>query len=67
MSTKKEPKPVPFFMTAEQAAEVCGIGENRLRALMDERKIEFLPVGNRRLITREALYDYYQHNKICRV
>ena len=65
MTTKKESKQIPFFMTAEQAAEVSGIGENRLRALMDERKIEFLPVGNRRLITREALYDYYERNKVC--
>ena len=64
MSTKKEQKPVPFFMTAEQAAEVSGIGENRLRALMDERKLDFLPVGNRRLITREALYEYYERNKV---
>ena len=54
----------PIFLTATQASIVSGIGENRLRELMDRHLLEYLPVGNRRLITVEALMAYYQRAKI---
>ena len=54
----------PLFLTPEQAAKVSGLGVNRVRQLMDDRLLEYLPVGNRRLTTIEALRDYYQRAKI---
>lgn len=30
---------------------------------MDSGEIEYLPVGNRRLLCLEAIYDYYQRHK----
>lgn len=54
----------PLFLTPEQAAKVSGLGVNLIRRLMDERRIDYLPNGNRRLTTIQALEDYYQREKI---
>ena len=54
----------PLFLTPEQASKVSGIGENRIRQLMDDRHLEYLKVGNRRLTTVEALLDYYERVKV---
>ena len=54
----------PLFLTPEQAAKVSGLGVNRVRQLMDDRQLEYLPVGNRRLTTVAALRDYYCRAKI---
>ena len=43
---------------------VSGIGENTLRRLMDERQIEYLQIGNHRLLCEAAIWDYYQRNKV---
>lgn len=40
----------PMLKTVEQMAVVSGIGENRLRQLMDNGELEFIQNGNRRLI-----------------
>lgn len=61
---KKATETYPLFLTPEQAAKVSGLGVNRIRQLMDDRLLEYLPVGNRRLTTIEALRDYYQRAKI---
>lgn len=45
----------PMLKTVEQMAVVSGIGENRLRQLMDN--------GNRRLISEQAIGDYYNRAK----
>ena len=55
---------VPLFLTPEQASKVSGIGVNRIRQLMDEGQLEYLPVGNRRLTTVQALLDYYDRAKV---
>lgn len=54
----------PLFLTPEQASEYSGIGVNKIRTLLDEGKIDFLPNGNRRLIYRQALLDYYEREKV---
>lgn len=56
--------PYPILKTAAQMAQISGIGENRLRELMDNGELEFLPVGNRRLLTIEAVQDYYARHKV---
>ena len=59
------PRPIPMLKTAEQMSKVCGIGEGRLRELMDNREIEYVVNGNRRLIADAAIWDWYNRNKIC--
>lgn len=54
----------PLFLTAEQASKASGLGVNLIRHLMDEKKIEYLQNGNRRLTTIQALWDYYQREKV---
>ena len=54
----------PLFHTPEQAAAISGLGVNRIRQLMEEGRLEYLPVGNRRLTTVRALLDYYQRAKV---
>ena len=62
---KKEPvERFPLFLTPEQASKRSGLGVNRIRQLMDEGQLEYLPVGNRKLKTIQALLDYYRRAKI---
>jgi len=60
---KQAPKTMPLFLTPEEASKVSGIGVNQIRRLMEERRIDFLPNGNRRLTTIQALWDYYEREK----
>ena len=55
----------PLFLTPEQAGKISGLGVNRLRQLMEEGQLEYLPVGNRRLTTVQALLDYYNRAKVA--
>ena len=64
MAGKKKTENLPLFLTPEQASKVSGIGVNRIRQLMDEGHLEYLPVGNRRLTTVKALLDYYDRAKV---
>lgn len=65
MNTKKNSitMPVPLLVTAKELARISGIGENTIRRLMDEGELEFLLVGNYRLLRAEAIIDYYDRHK----
>ena len=52
-----------MLLTAHEMAERSGIGENTIRRLMEERKIDFLQLGSRRLLCEQAIWDYYERNK----
>lgn len=54
----------PMLKTAEQMSKVCGIGENRLKELMDKGELEYVQNGNRRLIADEAIWDWYNKSKV---
>ena len=54
----------PLFLTVEQAGRASGLGVNRIRQLMEDGRLEYLPVGNRKLTTVKALLDYYQREKV---
>lgn len=54
----------PLLMTAKQMSQLCGIGENTLRALMADNQLEHLQVGSHRLIPVSAIWDYYERNKV---
>lgn len=53
----------PMLKTVEQMSKLSGIGENKLRDLMDRRELEFVQNGNRRLIADEAIWKWYERAK----
>lgn len=60
----KAAEALPMLKTVEQMSRVSGIGENKLRELMDRREIEFVQNGNRRLLADAAIWDWYERNKV---
>lgn len=44
-------------------SKVSGIGENKLRELMDSGELEYIQNGNRRLIADAAIWDWYHRAK----
>ena len=47
----------PMLKTVEQMSKISGIGENKLRELMDNGELEYIQNGNRRLIADAAIWD----------
>ena len=45
---------LPMLKTVEQMSKVSGIGENKLRELMDNGELEYVQNGNRRLIACQS-------------
>ncbi|MDD3021265.1 MAG: DNA-binding protein [Alphaproteobacteria bacterium] len=63
---KQDPIPTtadPILKTASAMSKLCGIGENRLRDLMDQGELEYLQVGSHRLLMLSAILDYYERHK----
>ena len=65
MRKRSQAEQLSLFLTPEQASKISGLGVNRIRQLMEDGQLEYLPVGNRKLTTIEALRDYYQRAKIA--
>ena len=68
MAARPTSKPIevlPMLKTVEQMSRISGIGENKLRELMDNHEIEFVQNGNRRLLADAAIWDWYERNKVC--
>ena len=55
MPSKKKREDLPLFLSPDQAAKI---------QLMEDGQLEYLPVGNRRLTTVQALLDYYKRAKV---
>lgn len=55
---------LPMLKTPELMSRISGLGENKLRDLMDNGELEYLQNGNRRLLTDKAIWDYYERNKV---
>ena len=54
---------LPMLKTVEQMSKISGIGENKLRELMDSGELEYIQNGNRRLIADAAIWDWYERAK----
>ncbi|MCL1834774.1 MAG: helix-turn-helix domain-containing protein [Oscillospiraceae bacterium] len=65
MARKKETTAdtLPMLKTVEQMSRISGIGENKLRDLMDNGELEYIQNGNRRLIADSAIWDWYNRVK----
>jgi len=50
---------MPMLKTVEQMSRISGIGENKLRELLDKGEIEYVQNGNRRLMADSAIWDWY--------
>ena len=55
---------LPLLKTVEQMAALSGIGENRLRSLIAAGEIDYIMNGNRRMLTEQAVVDWYNRAKI---
>jgi hypothetical protein len=55
---------LPMLKSVEQMSRISGIGENRLRDLMDNGELEYIQNGNRRLIADSAIWKWYETAKI---
>lgn len=56
---------LPMLKTVEQMSKISGIGENKLRELMDNGELEYVQNGNRRLIADAAIWKWYENAKIA--
>ncbi len=54
----------PMLKTVETMSKISGLGENKLRELMDKGELEYVQNGNRRLLADVAIWDWYERNKI---
>lgn len=52
-----------MLKTVEQMSRISGIGENKLRELMDSGELEYIQNGNRRLLADVAIWDWYERAK----
>ena len=66
---KSSPPPVhqalPLLKTVEQMSKISGLGEHKLRELMDSGQIEYVQNGNRRLLCEAAIWDWYTRNRVA--
>ena len=53
-----------LLKNVEQMSRISGIGENKLRQLIEDRQIEYVENGNRKLLVEAAIWDWYDRNKI---
>ena len=53
----------PLLKTVEQMSKLSGIGENKLRELMERGEREYVQNGNRRLISEAAIWKWYEQAK----
>ena len=64
MARKEEKADIlPMLKTVEQMSRISGIGENKLRELMDKGELEYIKNGSRRLIADVAIWDWYNRAK----
>jgi excisionase family DNA binding protein len=63
--TEKPIELFPMLKTVEQMSKISGLGENKLRELMENGEIEYVQNGNRRLLADAAIWDWYERNKIA--
>jgi len=57
------PQELPMLKTIEQMSRICGIGENRLRELIDLGEVEYIQNGKRKLLADSAIWDWYERTK----
>ena len=69
MTTKKQntnnvSNIVPMLKSVELMSKLSGIGENKLRDMIDNNEIEYVENGNRRLLADQSIWDWYERNRV---
>lgn len=64
-TTTAAPQGFPLLKTVEQMSRISGIGEHKLRELMETGQIEYVQNGNRRLLCEAAIWEWYARNKVA--
>lgn len=54
----------PFFKTIEEMSRISGLGENKLRQMIENNEVDYVENGNRKLLVDIALWDWYERNKV---
>ena len=54
---------LPMLKTVEQMSRISGIGENKLRELMDSGELEYIQTGTRGLLADAAIWEWYEWPK----
>ncbi|MHB1314622.1 MAG: helix-turn-helix domain-containing protein [Christensenellales bacterium] len=67
MKPERQTVSIKYFKTIEEMSLVSGIGEKTLRVLVENGEIDYISVGNRRLITDSAIWDWYERNKVAAI
>ena len=55
---------VPMLKTIEQMSLISGIGQCRLREMVENGEIEYVRNGNRFLLADKAIWDWYERNRV---
>ena len=55
---------LPMLKTVEQMSRVSGIGENKLRQLMESGELEYVQNGNRRLLMDSFILDWVERARV---
>jgi len=69
MTTKKQntnnvSNIIPMLKSVELMSKLSGIGENKLRDMIDNNEIEYVENGNRRLLADQSIWDWYERNRV---
>ena len=54
----------PMLKTVEQMSKISGIGENKLRELMDSGELEYIQNGNEKCSYKNQI-RYQRHHQYC--
>ena len=55
---------IPMLKSVELMSKLSGIGERKLRDMMDNNEIEYVENGNRRLLADQSIWDWYERNRV---
>jgi excisionase family DNA binding protein len=54
----------PIFKTVETISKLVGIGENRIRDMINKNEVDYIECGNRKLLRLDSFDDWYARNKV---
>lgn len=53
-----------MFLTVDEMSAISGIGQNFLRSLIEHQEIDYVEIGAKKLLSRDAVLDWYERNKV---
>ena len=56
--------PTPMLKSFEQMSVISGIGQNRLREVVEKGELEYVKNGSRILLADKSIWDWYERNRV---